>query len=85
MDNHKLTSTSDDQHVFMWSSLIGGCGSRLLVQYSDPTAAKASLAILDPADGSLTELTTDYYGFGRLSVAEVSTQCLQHAARRLGT
>ena len=44
---------------------------RLLVQYSDPLLAGGSLAVVDPSDGSLTDLHTPFTSFGSLSVQEV--------------
>ena len=47
------------------------CVCRLLVQYSDPLRAGGSLAVVDPASGSLTDLHTPFTSFGSLSVALV--------------
>lgn len=47
------------------------CVCRLLVQYSDPLRAGGSLAVVDPASGTLTDLHTPFTSFGSLSVAQV--------------
>ncbi len=44
---------------------------RLLVEYSDPARAGGSLAVVDPAMGTLTDLHTPFTSFGSLSVAQV--------------
>ena len=44
---------------------------RLLVEYSDPARAGGSLAVVDPALGTLTDLHTPFTSFGSLSVAQV--------------
>ena len=44
---------------------------RLLVEYSDPARAGGSLAVVDPASGTLTDLHTPFTSFGSLSVAQV--------------
>jgi hypothetical protein len=44
---------------------------RLLVTYSDPSEASERLAVLDPADSSLTNVGTSYYQLGYLSVQQV--------------
>lgn len=49
---------------------------RLLVQYSDPAMAGGSLAVVDPALGTLTDLRTPFTSFGSLSVAQVNGKLL---------
>ncbi|KAL3136839.1 hypothetical protein ABBQ38_005546 [Trebouxia sp. C0009 RCD-2024] len=49
---------------------------RLLVLYSDPLRAGGSLAVVDPASGSLTDLNTPFTSFGSLSVAQVGGKLL---------
>lgn len=44
---------------------------RLLVEYSDPARAGGSLAVVDPKEGTLTDLHTPFTSFGSLSVAQV--------------
>ncbi|KAL3158064.1 hypothetical protein ABBQ32_011673 [Trebouxia sp. C0010 RCD-2024] len=50
--------------------------ARLLVLYSDPLRAGGSLAVVDPASGSLTDLRTPFTSFGSLSVAQVGGKLL---------
>lgn len=55
------------------------CVCRLLVQYSDPLRAGGSLAVVDPASGTLTDLHTPFTSFGSLSVAQVRVSvCMLH-------
>ncbi|DBB15202.1 TPA: hypothetical protein ACH3X3_004206 [Trebouxia sp. C0006] len=49
---------------------------RLLVEYSDPARAGGSLAVVDPALGTLTDLHTPFTSFGSLSVAQVGGNLL---------
>ncbi len=41
------------------------------MEYSDPARAGGSLAVVDPALGTLTDLHTPFTSFGSLSVAQV--------------
>lgn len=41
------------------------------MQYSDPLRAGGSLAVVDPASGTLTDIHTPFTSFGSLSVAQV--------------
>lgn len=48
------------------------------MEYSDPARAGGSLAVVDPASGTLTDLHTPFTSFGSLSVAQVNHFCAPH-------